>query len=69
MAPDDLQATLEATQWQILCQSPTDATFGEVAFEWELTKETINLPLGCLQGGCGGTSGWALRPLVAAAQW
>ena len=23
----------------------------EVAFEWELTKETINLPLGCLQGG------------------
>ena len=24
----------------------------EVAFEWELTKETIHLPLGCLQGGC-----------------
>ena len=23
----------------------------EVAFEWELTKETIKLPLGCLQGG------------------
>ena len=23
----------------------------EVAFEWELTKETIYLPLGCLQGG------------------
>ena len=23
----------------------------EVAFEWELTKETIDLPLGCLQGG------------------
>jgi len=23
----------------------------EVAFVWELTKETINLPLGCLQGG------------------
>ena len=22
----------------------------EVAFEWELTKETIYLPLGCLQG-------------------
>ena len=22
----------------------------EVAFEWELTKETIHLPLGCLQG-------------------
>ena len=25
----------------------------EVAFEWELTTETINLPLGCLQGGAG----------------
>jgi len=24
----------------------------EVAFVWELTKETIVLPLGCLQGGC-----------------
>ena len=23
----------------------------EVAFEWELTKEIIYLPLGCLQGG------------------
>ena len=23
----------------------------EVAFLWELTKETIHLPLGCLQGG------------------
>ena len=23
----------------------------EVAFVWELTKETIDLPLGCLQGG------------------
>ena len=22
-----------------------------VAFVWELTEETINLPLGCLQGG------------------
>ena len=22
-----------------------------VAFAWELTKETTNLPLGCLQGG------------------
>ena len=27
----------------------------EVAFVWELTKETIVLPLGCLQGGgCAG---------------
>jgi len=25
----------------------------EVAFVWELTKETIVLPLGCLQGGGG----------------
>ena len=25
----------------------------EVAFVWELTKETIHLPLGCIQGGCG----------------
>ena len=23
----------------------------EVAFVWELTKESIHLPLGCLQGG------------------
>ena len=23
----------------------------EIAFVWELTKETIHLPLGCLQGG------------------
>ena len=23
----------------------------EVAFVWELTKETINLPMGCLQDG------------------
>ena len=23
----------------------------DVAFVWELTKETIHLPLGCLQGG------------------
>ena len=23
----------------------------EVAFVWELTKETIRMPLGCLQGG------------------
>ena len=23
----------------------------EVAFVWEMTKETIRLPMGCLQGG------------------
>ena len=42
---------LQAIQGHFLSQSPTDATSGEVAFEWELTKETIDLPLGCLQGG------------------
>jgi len=26
----------------------------EVAFAWELTKETIYLPVSCLQGGVGG---------------
>ena len=46
--------TLEATQGQILSQSPT--VFHRchpilVAFVWESTKETINLPRGCLQGG------------------
>jgi len=25
--------------------------FFEVSFVWELTEETIHLPLGCLQGG------------------
>ena len=29
----------------------------EVAFEWELTKENVHLPLGCLQGGCGEAKG------------
>jgi len=41
---------LEATQGQILSKSFTVATSGR-AFEWELTKETIYLPLGCFQGG------------------
>ena len=26
----------------------------EVAFVWEVTEETIHLPMGCLQGGVGG---------------
>ena len=43
-------SALEATRGQILNQSLTDGTSREVAFEWELTKETIYLPLGCLQG-------------------
>jgi len=32
----------------------------EVAFVWELTKETIHLPLGCLQGGFRATRAAAL---------
>ena len=41
--------TLEIAQGQILSQSHTDA----IRFWWhlQLTKETINLPLGRLQGG------------------
>jgi len=42
-------STLEVTQGQILSQSPTDE---EVAFVWELTKETIDLPLGCRGKSC-----------------
>jgi len=42
-----LLTALEVTQGQILSQSPTDAT----RFWWELTKETIDLHLGCIQGG------------------
>jgi len=30
----------------------------EVAFVWELTKETIHLPLGCLQGGHRNRCSW-----------
>ena len=33
----------------------------EVAFVWELSKETIVLPLGCLQGGVGRRSGLLWR--------
>ena len=33
----------------------------EVAFVWKLTKETIHLPLGCLQGGAGPTSARHIR--------
>ena len=45
-----LTATLDATHGKILSQSPTDAT----RFWWHLyvlTEETMDLPLGCLQGG------------------
>ena len=46
-----LPPTLEVTQGQISSQSPTDATRFWWHFLRELTKETINLPLGCLRGG------------------
>ena len=36
----------------------------EVAFAWELTKETIHLPLGCLQGRIGPQEADALRAVV-----
>jgi len=45
------RTTLEATQVQISSQISTDATSGRWHFEWELTEETIYLPLGSLQGG------------------
>ena len=48
--PPNPHATLEATQGQTLSQSPTDATrfwWGV----WELTEETIDLPLGWPQDG------------------
>jgi len=34
----------------------------EAAFVWEFTKETIHLPLGCLQGGSGPCVSSAPRP-------
>jgi hypothetical protein len=38
----------------------------EVAFAWELTKETMHLPLGCLQGSVGaGTEEAVLSRIVA----
>ena len=49
------RSTLEATQGQILSQSPK-YYLREVVFVWELTKETIDLPLGCLQGWYSATS-------------
>jgi len=40
-------STLEVTQWQISRRCHPIL----VAFVSELTKESIHLPLGCLQGG------------------
>ena len=62
-------ATLEATQGQIFSRSPKRCYLREVAFEWKLTKESILLPLGCLQGGLtsGGarpTSGYGRRLVI-----
>jgi len=36
----------------------------EVVFVWELTKETIDLPLGCLQGGMSFQSASHLQELI-----
>jgi len=44
-------SALEATQGQILSQISHRCHPILVAFVWELTKETIHFPLGCLQGG------------------
>ena len=41
----------------------------EVAFVWELTRETIVLPLGCLQGGGSGISSAPTIGLCKASQW
>ena len=57
VVPDDkvtvrkTKPALEATQGQISSQSTTDCHPILVAFVWELTEETIDLPLACLQGG------------------
>ena len=44
----------------VICEGPTTELKGtdlfEIAFVWELTKETTVLPLGCLQGGEGPTT-------------
>ena len=47
----DTPTTLEATQGQILSQSHHRCCLREVAFEWELTEETIYSPLGGRRGG------------------
>ena len=49
--PMFLLATLEVAKGQILSQISQRCHPILVAFEWGLTKETIYLPLGCLQGG------------------
>ena len=48
---DEDETTLEVTQGQILSQISHRCYLFEVAFVCELTQESINLPLGCLQGG------------------
>ena len=47
---------LEATQGQIVESISHTCYLQEVAFEWKLTKETIYLPRGCLQGGSSASS-------------
>ena len=43
--------SLKVTHGQIFSQLPYKCYLEEEAFVWELTQETIVLPLGCLQGG------------------
>jgi hypothetical protein len=45
------EATLRATQGQIFKSISHRCYLFEVAFAWELTSETIVLPVGCIQGG------------------
>jgi len=45
-------AALEATQGQFVSQISYRCQPILVAFVWESTQETIDLRLGCLQGGC-----------------
>jgi len=40
-----------------------------VAFVWELTKETIHLPLGCLQGGSADKPAWSCGGVNGAADY
>ena len=47
----DCQSTLESELRANFKSISHRCHLFEVAFVWELTKETIHLPLGCLQGG------------------
>ena len=67
----ELRANLKSISHR--CHLEEVALFFEVAFVWELTKETIHLPLGCLQGGIQQkqkqvlAEGWRLTRVVLSA--